>query len=123
MMKILIVEDDPLNLTLFKELITHSGYEAITAQTGLEGIAAAEQTLPMLILMDWYLRGGMDGLTAAKQIKSTSQIAHIPIIIVSAHYEPGIEAHVQAIPCEGFARKPVDLHRLRELIETFVRVA
>ena len=117
---VLVIEDDELNLTLFRELLAYIGYGFAGAKTALEGIALAGEVNPALILLDWHLPGNMDGLQAARAIKGDPLLQHIPIVIISAHHEPGIERKVQEAQCVGFVRKPIDINNIRHLLNQLV---
>lgn len=120
MATILIIEDDDLNRLMFAEFFAAIGYRSATASKATEGIMLASQEPPVLILLDWHLPGGVNGLEAAQILKANPQLRHIPILIISAHYEPDIEQRVLAAGGAGFVRKPVDLKSLRKLVKSLV---
>jgi two-component system cell cycle response regulator DivK len=107
MAKVLVVEDNPANLTLatfLLESVGHTVLKATDAETGL-GIARAEQ--PALILMDIQLPG-MDGLTATGILKGDDKTKHIPVIALTALAMKGDEARIRAAGCDGYIAKPLD---------------
>jgi two-component system cell cycle response regulator DivK len=77
--KILIVEDNPLNMELAADLLADAGYEVLQAATAEKGIQLARSLLPDLILMDTSLPG-MDGLQATMILKDDSETRHIPVV-------------------------------------------
>ena len=117
MKNILVVEDDILNLELFKNFLHTLGYDVIAARTAQESIEAAREYMPILILMDYRLSGDLDGLEAARIIKSDSELRHIPVVIVTAHNRPGDDKRAYAAGCEGFMVKPVHMQDLRRIIQ------
>jgi len=105
--KVLVVEDNPLNLELATDLLEAAGFEVISAQTGEAGIKTAREAQPDLILMDLSLPG-MDGIEATKALKADPQTSGIPIVAVTAHAMKGDEQKALAAGCEGYITKPID---------------
>ena len=75
--KILIIEDNLLNLELATDLLDANGFAVFSAQTAEEGLRMAHELLPDLVLMDFSLPG-MDGLTATKNLKTDPATRHLP---------------------------------------------
>jgi CheY-like chemotaxis protein len=113
--RILIVEDNPLNLELATDLLEASGFEVICAQTGEGAIKLALEAQPHLILMDLSLPG-MDGIEATKALKANAQTSHIPIVAVTAHAMKGDEQKALAVGCEGYITKPIDTRMFPVLV-------
>ena len=106
MAKVLIVEDNPANMTLANfllESVGHTVLKATDAEIGV-GIARAEQ--PALILMDIQLPG-MDGLTATGILKADAETRHIPVIALTALAMKGDEERIRAAGCDGYIAKPL----------------
>ncbi len=118
---VLIVEDDDLNRTLFQEFLKRIGYSVASAARAEEGVELALAVQPVLVLMDLHLPGGMDGLEAARVIKAMPNLAAVPVIIISADYSPGIEQRVLDAGCAGFLRKPIEMSRLRQIVQGLVK--
>ena len=115
MQRILIVEDNELNLDLLVQLL-EDDYELVTADNGADGIEIAEQERPDLILMDMSLPV-MDGWEATRRIKAKNGLTHIPIIALTAHAMSGDEAKAREAGCDEFDTKPVELKRLLSKME------
>lgn len=81
---ILIIDDNPLNLLLTKKILENHGYESITAESGVEGMALMEKQLPSLILLD-VMMPDMDGFEVCRQIKNNEKWKEIPIIFLTAN--------------------------------------
>ena len=106
MKKILIVEDVQFNMDLLIQLL-EDDYEVVTAEDGLRGIALAEQERPDLILMDISLPA-LNGYEATRRIKSRPDLAHIPIIALTAHAMSGDEDRAKAAGCDDYLTKPLN---------------
>ena len=107
MARILIIEDNPANMTLATFLLEsadHTVLSAIDAETGLT-IARAEQ--PDLVLMDIQLPG-MDGLEATGILKADKDTRGIPVIALTALAMKGDEERIRAAGCDGYIAKPLD---------------
>ena len=120
--KVLLVEDNPLNLELATDLLEASGFEVISAQTGEAGIKLAREAQPDLILMDLSLPG-MDGIEATKALKADPQTSGIPIVAVTAHAMKGDEQKALAAGCEGYVTKPIDTRMFPVLVTQHVERA
>jgi two-component system cell cycle response regulator DivK len=105
-LSVLIVEDNPINLTLSTFLVRSAGYNVITAADAEEGIRMARELIPDLILMDIQLPG-MDGLEAIGVLKRDPATSAIPIIALTALAMKGDEARIRASGCDGYIAKPM----------------
>src|SRR5215204_7803880 len=118
--RILIVEDNPLNLELASDLLEGSGFQVISAQTGEGAIKLAQEAQPHLILMDLSLPG-MDGIAATKALKANPQTSAIPIVAVTAHAMKGDEQKALAVGCEGYITKPIDTRMFAVLVLQYLQ--
>jgi CheY-like chemotaxis protein len=105
--RILVIEDQPLNLELVRDLLEMGGYAVLQAATAEEGLALARTAQPDLILMDISLPG-MDGLTATRRLKEDPATQQIPVVALTAHAMRGDQEKAQAAGCAGYLTKPVD---------------
>jgi CheY-like chemotaxis protein len=113
--KILIVEDNPMNLDLARDLLELAGYEVIQATTAYDGIMMAQQETPDLILMDIGLPG-MDGLAATAILKQTEKTRNIPVIVLTAHAMQGDEQKAMDAGCLAYMSKPIDTRTFAQTI-------
>lgn len=107
MKKILVVEDNALNMKLVRGLLGLGPYrmlEAVDAETGLE---LAGRELPDLILMDIQLPG-MDGLSATRKLKADDRLRHIPVVALTSYAMAGDEKKAMEVGCNGYITKPID---------------
>ncbi len=82
MTTVLVVDDSPLEMTRFREILTKHNFEIIEAYDGEQGCAKAVQHLPDVILMD-IVMPEMNGFQATRKITRDEKTAHIPVIIIS----------------------------------------
>jgi two-component system, cell cycle response regulator DivK len=117
---ILIVEDNPKNLKLVRDVLQFHGYATLEAETGETGVALARQRLPALVLMDVQLPG-MDGRAALKLLKADVSTQHIPIIALTAFAMKGDQESLQTEGFDGYMAKPIDIKELPKVVERFCR--
>ena len=82
MASILVVDDSPTEIHVFKTMLEKNGFDVTTAQSGEEGIERAKQAKPDLILMD-VVMPGLNGFQATRQLGADAETANIPVIIVT----------------------------------------
>lgn len=105
---ILIIEDDPKNLTLFRDLLQRFGYMTIEATNGREGIKLARTNKPDLVLMDIQLPV-MDGIEATRILKSDPETKNIPILALTSYAMKGDKEKILQAGCDAYLAKPVDV--------------
>ncbi len=115
---ILIVEDDPRNLTLFRDLLRVSGYETLEATDGKEGIESAKANVPDLILMDIQMPV-LGGLEATRILKADSITCDIPIVALTASAMKGDEEKTIEAGCDRYMAKPVDVKEFLKLVAEY----
>jgi GAF domain-containing protein/ActR/RegA family two-component response regulator len=113
---ILIAEDNQINIENFHLYLTHSGYEIITAQDGMEIISLAQSHQPDLILMDIQIPG-MDGLDTIAQIRQDRTISQMPIIALTGSIDPGDREKCLAIGANEYLSKPPKFKQVRQVIQ------
>src|SRR5512145_284922 len=116
---VLIVEDSPLCMKLFSDLLDVQGHAALRARGGWEAIRLARKHRPDLILMDIKLPD-ISGLEATQQLKQDPQLSGIPVIAVTAFAMPTDEDEIRRRGCDGYLAKPVFVTRFWETIERFL---
>lgn len=106
MSTVLVVEDNPANMTLATFLLRSAGYSVLSAIDAESGLALARNQQPDLVLMDIQLPG-MDGLEATALLKADEATRGIPVIALTALAMKGDEARIRAAGCDGYIAKPL----------------
>jgi two-component system cell cycle response regulator DivK len=117
---ILIVEDNPRNLKLIRDVLQFQGYTTLEAETGEAGVALALERQPALILMDVQLPG-MDGSTAMKALKADMSTQHIPIIALTALAMKGDEERLRAEGFDGYMAKPIAIKEVPKMVQSYLQ--
>jgi len=105
---ILVIEDNPLNLELVRDLLEVTGYHTLAADRAERGIRLAQEHPLNLIIMDLSLPG-MDGLSATRKLRARPETANIPILALTASAMRGDERRVLAAGCDSYISKPFDI--------------
>ncbi|MDF2463135.1 MAG: chemotaxis protein CheY [Ramlibacter sp.] len=113
---ILIVEDNEMNRDMLSRRLQRRGYDILIATDGAEGLAAARERSPDLVLMDMSLPV-IDGWEATRQLKFDEATRKIPIIALTAHAMSGDRQRAVDAGCDDFDTKPIELDRLLGKIE------
>jgi two-component system, cell cycle response regulator DivK len=103
--RILVVEDQPDNRQILRDLLTSVGYQLLEAEDGAQGVAVAEANRPDLILMDIQMPV-LDGYEATRRIKANPELKTIPIIVVTSYALSGDEEKARAAGCDDYITKP-----------------
>ena len=120
MTRLLVVEDNEMNRDMLSRRLTRRGYRVLVACDGVEGVEAARNHLPDVILMDLSLPE-MDGWTATRILKSDSKTQHIPVIALTAHAMEGDRQKALSAGCDAFDTKPVEISRLIEIMNRLLQ--
>ena len=116
-MKILIVEDNEMNLDMLSRRLARLGFEIVSARDGQQGVEAAARERPDVILMDMSLPV-IDGWEATRRVKAAPETASIPVIALTAHAMAEDRDRALASGCDDYDTKPIDLTRLLAKIRT-----
>ncbi len=114
--KVLIVEDNELNMKLFHDLLDSQGYQTLQTREGMQAMALAREHMPDLILMDIQLPE-ISGLEVTKWLKDDEELAHIPIIAVTAFAMKGDEERIRQGGCEAYISKPISVMHFLETVK------
>ena len=114
--KVLIVEDNELNMKLFHDLLEAQGYETLETREGLAALSLAREHRPDLILMDIQLPE-ISGLEVTKWLKDDEELSHIPVVAVTAFAMKGDEERIREGGCEAYISKPISVTHFLETIK------
>lgn len=117
--KVLIVEDNELNMKLFHDLLDAHGYETLQTRDGIEALEIARTNRPDLILMDIQLPE-VSGLEVTKWIKEDDNLRSIPVVAVTAFAMKGDEERIRQGGCEAYVSKPISVPKFIETIKTYL---
>jgi two-component system cell cycle response regulator DivK len=117
--KILIIEDDDMNMDMITKRLELRGYRVVAAVDALRGIALAREEPPDLILMDVNLPG-VDGWEATRRLKAEAATRDIPVVALTAHAMERDRERAREAGCDGYESKPVDFPRLMSKMETLL---
>jgi CheY-like chemotaxis protein len=118
--KILVIEDNELNMKLFVALLKLGNYEILQAEDAETGISLARNHHPSLILMDLQLPG-MDGLTATGLIKKDEDLKDIAVVALTSYAMQGDEEKAREAGCDGYIPKPIDTRSFLDSIAQFIK--
>ncbi len=116
--KVLIVEDNELNMKLFHDLLDAHGFTTVQTRNGLDALALAREHRPDLILMDIQLPE-VSGLEVTRWLKEDDDLREIPVIAVTAFAMKGDEERIRSGGCEAYISKPISVASFLETIRQF----
>jgi signal transduction histidine kinase/CheY-like chemotaxis protein len=117
---ILIVEDNPANLRLVRDVLLAQGYRVIESASGEEALETLKFARPNLILMDIQLPG-MDGLEAARRVRDNPETRSIPVVALTAHVMKGDEIRARMAGCAGYIPKPIDTMEFPKQVAAYLQ--
>ena len=114
--KVLIVEDNDLNMKLFQDLLQVHNINTVETKNGNEALDLARREKPDLILMDIQLPE-ISGLDVTKMLKEDEDLKHIPVIAVTAFAMKGDEEKIRDGGCEDYISKPISVINFLDTIQ------
>lgn len=121
MLKVLVVEDDPLNMKLVCEILTAQGFMVHRAKDGVEAIKMAEKEFYDLILMDIALPD-MDGIETTRIIKNKPRYADVPVIALTAYAMKGDKERILKAGLNDYIPKPIEVSNFMERMERYMEL-
>ena len=106
--RVLVVEDEKDNMDLFVQILHFHGCEVLKAVDGREAINVTQEQVPDLILMDLSLPA-LDGWEATRALKGIPELAHIPVVALTAHAMVGDRKRALEAGCDGYISKPIEV--------------
>jgi two-component system cell cycle response regulator DivK len=117
--KILVVEDNELNLKLFCDLLRAHGYQAEPVRDGREAVERARAFVPDLIVMDIQMPY-ISGLELIEQLKADGELKATPIMAVTAYAAKGDEERIRGAGAEGYVSKPISVLKFVEAVRALL---
>ena len=117
--RVLIVEDNPLNLKLVRDVLLNAGFGVIEARTGEEGVARAQDSQPDVILMDLQLPG-INGTQALRLIRNTPRGADVPVVALTAFAMAEDRDRALLDGFDGYLSKPISVRDLPRQVASFL---
>ena len=114
--KVLVVEDNELNMKLFRDLLDAFGYETVECRDGSQVIDLAREVSPALIIMDIQLPE-VSGLDITRWVKDDPQLSHIPVLAVTAFAMRADEQRVMEAGCEAYLSKPIQISSFMRAVD------
>jgi two-component system, cell cycle response regulator DivK len=116
---VMIVEDNDLNMKLFRDLLQAHGYRTLHTRDGMEVLPLARQYKPDLIIMDIQLPE-ISGLDITKWLKNEDDLKSIPVIAVTAFAMKGDEEKIRSGGCEDYMSKPIAVGPFISMVKRFL---
>jgi len=117
--KVLIVEDNELNMKLFDDLLGAHGYQTFKTREGSNVLELARKNKPDLILMDIQLPE-VSGLEVTKWLKAENDLKHIPVIAITAFAMKGDEEKIREGGCEDYISKPISIIEFIKVVQKYL---
>ncbi len=107
-LSILVVDDNAVNLTLAREILTAYGYEVAVAVRGEEAVEVARARRPALVLLDIHLPD-IDGLEVLRRLRSLPETRDLRVVALTAQAMAGDRERFLAAGCDGYIQKPISV--------------
>lgn len=117
--RILVVDDNPINLKLVTFLLQSRGYSVRTAENAFEALAMIDEDVPHLVLMDLQMPG-MDGLALTRKLKADARTRAAFVVALTAAAMKGDEERALAAGCDAYMTKPIDTRALPIKVAEFL---
>jgi two-component system cell cycle response regulator DivK len=117
--KILVVEDNALNIKLFCDLLTAHGHDAQPVTDSREALAAARDFAPDLIITDIQLPH-LSGLELMQLVRTDDELKDVPIMAVTAYAAQGDDERIRAAGAQSYVSKPISVARFVEAVEALL---
>lgn len=119
--KVLIADDNELNLQLFTDLLKFKKIHVVAVTEGSRVIEHAIKHKPDLIITDIRL-GQVSGIKLVEDIKAQAEIAEIPIIAITAYVTEQDKAKLQKIGCNHYLSKPVPIEQFYSVVGKYLKI-
>jgi CheY-like chemotaxis protein len=117
--RILVVEDNDLNLKLVRDVLQHAGFDVVVARSCEQSLDVARESVPDLVLMDLGLPG-IDGTEALHRLRAVPATAAVPVVAVTAYAMDTDRERSRQAGFDGFLTKPIDVRALPLQVRSFI---
>jgi len=117
--RVLIVDDDPVMVEAMSLRLDNVGYETYSASDGTSGLIAIRELRPDVVLLDITLPD-MDGFEVNRRLRAAPELAHIPVIFVSANAKDWAKRAAFSMGAKFYLSKPYDFSRLISVVKATV---
>jgi len=118
--RVLVVEDNELNLKLFCDLLRAHGHETVPVRDGRDAFGQAQAFAPDLIITDIQLPH-VTGLDLIESFRADAKLAQVPIMAVTAYAGVGDEERIRAAGASAYVSKPISVIRFMEVVNSLIR--
>ncbi len=119
--KVLVIDDEENIIEFIKLGLRYEGFQVESAPDGPQGVAAAQRTNPDLIILDWMLPGGMDGLEVCRRLRTNPTTANIPVVMLTAKDEVRDRVAGLETGADDYLTKPFSFEELVARIRAILR--
>ena len=105
--RVLVIDDDKPLVDLLSSFLREGGYEVVVALDPVQGFMAAQKQLPDLVLLDVAMPAG-GGIPLLKKLSASGKLRRVPVIVITAVTDPGLEGETKDAGARAFLRKPLD---------------
>ena len=121
MSKVLVVEDNELNMKLFHDLLSILKCEVIATRSGSNALELCINNMPDLILMDIQL-DGISGIDIIREVKSDSKLKNIPVVAISAYAMKNEEVRILQSGCDKYLSKPMSIEDFMATVKYYLNI-
>jgi CheY-like chemotaxis protein len=118
--RILVVDDNTVNLELFEDFLALGGYECLKADKGEDALEIIQKEMPDLVLLDIQLPG-LDGLTVTKMLRSVEATRNVKVIALTAYALKGDKELFLGKGFNGYIGKPIMMKEFLDAVEHYLR--
>ena len=119
MKRLLVVEDNEVNLYLIRFMLENRGHTVLEARDGETGVRLAVEQQPDLVVMDIQLPD-IDGLEATRRIRASAEAGHVPVVALTSYAMTGDRERALAAGCTGYIEKPIRPETFIAELEAFL---
>jgi len=120
MCKVLIVEDDAINMFLYRKILENEGHDVLMSSTGSDAIEMAKRYNPDMVLLDIFLPG-RSGFDIYNEMKEDKDLSSIPVVFASASFDNDAVIEKTGIARERVMRKPINFETLTSLVKQILQ--